>query len=192
MAIPHVFITTNSMVRVFSLTASSTAISEFPVHGFPSTPMTFESGVSEPCTYYIGTSGGSITLVTYESLTDGGTCSFQSGGEREPDRKGDETGVAGEEDINDQIEQDGDESVEVDVTIGEDLKDLPDSMIQQTSSAASNDGSKFDVADPEKEEEGSEAGMGESFPADQLVEMVGDLDDEEMFPCEPIDMSQSL
>ncbi len=74
--IPYVYVNSNSKVRVFDPSSPTTSISEFFVNGFPSTPMTFLTGTSEPCTYYIGTTGGAVSLVSYESLSEGAICSF--------------------------------------------------------------------------------------------------------------------
>jgi hypothetical protein len=166
--------------------------------------MTFETGVSEPCTYYIGTTGGSVTLVTYESLTDGGTCSFPGGGEREPDRKGDETGVAGEEDVEqdregvvpegevvvpEEMPEDGEsrllDNVEVEATmIGVNMEGLPDSM----DNGLADDGGEFEIADPNSIEGEKEAEWNEQY----TEEVDFDGDEKDVEPCEPKDMSQPL
>ena len=79
----------------------TTSINEFAVNGFPSTALQFVAGVSEPCVYYVGTSSGTVSLVSYESF-GGGACTV---GDNEQDpTHNDELGEEGDTENIDQVQ----------------------------------------------------------------------------------------
>jgi outer membrane protein assembly factor BamB len=184
--IPYVFVNSNSKVRVFDPTSPTTSVSEFFVNGFPSTPMTFFAGTSEPCTYYVGTTGGSLSLISYESLTDGAACSF-SDGEGEPDRKGDEAGVAGED--NDEVDEKGEKKnkeepvvVEIDVSAMGEAEGMP----QEDDTGNARD--LKDVADPNIDED-KDGDFGSSSSLNEDSEEPEVQGDDGLVPCEDVDLS---
>ena len=74
--VPSIFITVNSKIKVYNPTNPMTSVNEFQINGFPSTAMQFITGVSEPCFYYVGTTAGTVSYISFETFAEGSACNL--------------------------------------------------------------------------------------------------------------------